>query len=97
MKTPLARHCQGMSQMPLNHCFSMTLSALVSTGKRWNVLHLLVQRLIVHWPVVYADFVLSRLEMVKVGYCVLHPVLIVTLCEVLPGMSASALLHRSKN
>lgn len=46
-----------------------------------------------HRPVVNADLVLARLEVVKVSDSVLHPVLIITLCEVLPGMCTSALLQ----
>lgn len=45
-----------------------------------------------YWPVLNADFVLSFLEMVKVGNSVFHPVLIITLGEVLAGVRASALL-----
>ena len=45
-----------------------------------------------YWPVLNADFVLSFLEMVKVGNSVFHPVLIITLGEVLTGVRASALL-----
>lgn len=46
-----------------------------------------------HWPVLNTDFVLAVLEVIKVGYSVLHPVLIITLGEVLASMCASALLH----
>ena len=69
------------------------MSALVGTGERWDVLHLLVKRLVMDWPVVNADLVLASLEVVKVCYSVLHPVLIITRCEVLASMSSSALLE----
>lgn len=47
-----------------------------------------------HWPVLNADLVLSRLEVVKVCHCVLHPLLIIPLGEVLSGMCPSALLQQ---
>ena len=67
--------------------------SLVGTGKRRNVFHLLVQRLVVYWSVVNANFVLAALQVVKVGNSVLHPVFIITLCEVLTRMSSAALLQ----
>ena len=65
---------------------------LVGPGKGWNVLHLLVQWLVMYWSVLNADLVLAWLLVIEVGHCVLHPLLIVPLRKVLPGMCPSALL-----
>lgn len=59
------------------------------------MLHLLVQRLVMYRSVLNADFVLAILEVVKVSNSVLHPVLVITLGEILTCMRSSALLqHR---
>jgi len=59
------------------------------------VLHLLVQRLVMYRSVLNADFVLAIFEVVKVSNSVLHPVLVITLGEILTCMRSSALLqHR---
>jgi hypothetical protein len=57
--------------------------------------HLLVQRLVVYRSVLNADFVLAILEVVKVSNSVLHPVVVITLGEILTCMSSSALLQHT--
>lgn len=71
-------------------------TGLIGTGKRRDVLHLLIQGLIMDWPVLNNDLVVARLGLVKVCNCVLHPVLVITLCEVLTCMRASALLWNDR-
>jgi len=49
----------------------------------------------VYRSVLNADFVLAILEVVKVSNSVLHPVVVITLGEILTCMSSSALLQHT--
>jgi hypothetical protein len=66
---------------------SSTLARSVHTRLWWYVLHLIIQRVAMNRPIIQ-----FHLPVLPVGYCVLHPVLIVSLWEVLPGVCPTALL-----